>query len=245
MAKAVTVCIIGRGKSGTRIPAQLILTGDGYIGRVINASLDKSPFYKIYEAARLVGEHVDYLGNYQWDFSKLHTMSMPAQFKALIDGYLKDIVREPKRSLKGWKLPETILIYPLLVRYMPDIHYLFWHRNPYDVILRHHNTQHLEKYNIEMPALNGLTQREKDLEKRAISWLYQWEIVQQTPQPKHFLSVSYDDFIKNPEQEIERIEGFLDRPLGRIVVRQSEPKPIYPRLSFPFLDHAYPQKNLV
>lgn len=243
MAKQVTVCIIGRGKSGTRIPAQLLLTGDGYIGKVMNASLDKTPFHYMYDAARLVGEYVEYRGNYQWDFNNLHSMPIPAQFKELIDTYLHDIYKEPNKNLKGWKLPETIFTYPLLVRHLPHIYYLFWHRDPYEVIRRHHGSQYLENYNINMPKLNGETQHEKDLERRAVSWLYQWQIVQKTPKPANFINMSYGDFVNDPERETQRLEDFLGHKLGRIVVRQAEPNRQY--YIFPFLNNAYPQKNLV
>ena len=55
--------------------------------------------------------------------------------------------------------------------------------------------------------------------RRAISWLYQYELMKSTPKPKNYIVVRFEDFVLKQEEMLERLEGFLGIPLARIIVR--------------------------
>ncbi|SVC15437.1 uncharacterized protein METZ01_LOCUS268291, partial [marine metagenome] len=56
-------------------------------------------------------------------------------------------------------------------------------------------------------------------ERRAISWKYQYDLVEATPKPAKWMEVRFEDFILHQERELKRMEQFLGFDLGRIVVR--------------------------
>ena len=55
--------------------------------------------------------------------------------------------------------------------------------------------------------------------RRAISWKYQYDLVNSTPKPANFLTLRFEDFILAQERELGRMEEFLGMELARIVVR--------------------------
>ena len=76
-----------------------------------------------------MGSRVKWNGGLSWDFAPLHTMEIDREFKALINTYLEDVVSNQSTN-KGWKIPETTLVYPWIVRMFPDIKYIHWIRDP-------------------------------------------------------------------------------------------------------------------
>ena len=206
------VTIIGRGHGATRAMAQTLLASGVYLGTPINRSSDLIPPGQMYDACRVLARHVHWLGGLEWDFSALHTMPIPDEFTELIHGYLRSVLDAPAPR-KGWKIPETTLAFPWIVRMFPDIHYIFWVRNPCDSILGRHRTDDLTEFGIEYPAT------ENERERRAISWLYQDKLVQATPKPAHWLEVRMEDFVLDQESTLSHLEEFLGYPLARIPVR--------------------------
>jgi len=206
------VTIIGRGHGATRAMAQTLLASGVYMGTPINRSSDLLPPEPMYDACRVLARHVRWLGGLEWDFSALHTMPIPDEFSELIHSYLRSVLAAPALR-KGWKIPETTLAFPWIVRMFPDIRYIFWVRNPCDSILGRHKTDNLTDFGIDYPPT------ENERERRAISWLYQDKLVQATPKPKHWLEVRMEDFVLDQERTVTRLEDFLGFPLARIAVQ--------------------------
>ena len=109
----------------------------------------------------------------------------------------------------------TILIYPWLVRLLPEARYIFWVRDPRDSILGGHYTDDLARFGIPF-ASNSDT-----LRTRADSWKYQYDIVKATPEPKRFIRIRFEDFILDHQHSISRLTEFLGIPLKEI--------PVYPQ----------------
>jgi hypothetical protein len=197
------ITIIGRGHSGTRAISHA-LTASGYY---------MVPPDDLYEACRVFGKYVTHKGGNQWDFSALHSMPIDPVFEYLVKRYLKHVLasKEPR----GWKLPETTLIYPWIVRMFPEIDYVFWVRDPRDSILAAHLTDDLANFGVpyEKPADDDIHM------KRAISWKYQRDIVKATPSPKKRIDVRFEDFVHQHEATMQRLEAFLGVPLGRVITR--------------------------
>ena len=207
------ITIIGRGHSGTRMISHTLYGSGVYMGRTLNPSGDKVPPQALYDACRVLAKHVKWQSDLQWDFDALHTMEIEPQFKQLVEEYLADVM-ESKAEHKGWKLPETTLIFPWIVRLFPDTRYIYLVRDPRDCIVGSHTTDDLRDFGI------AYAQTDNDRERRAISWKYQYDIVEATPKPAHFVTIRFEDFILQQEKTLQKLEDFLGIPLARIIVRR-------------------------
>jgi hypothetical protein len=206
------ITIIGRGHSGTRAISHTLYASNVYMGSMLNASGDLLPPEAMYDACRVFARYVRWQGGLSWDFSALHTMDIPDEFTDLLYQYLQSVL-DDRSEHKGWKIPETTLVYPWIVRLFPDIHYIFWVRNPRDCILGQHLTDDLSDFGVEYPKTDDLRRR------RAISWKYQYDIVKATPRPARWIEVRFEDFVLKQEETLKRLEAFLGIPLARIIVR--------------------------
>lgn len=203
--------VIGRGHSGTRAMSHTLSASGVYMGSEINVSGDLVPPDNMYEACRVMARHVNYLGQNRWDFSKLHTMPIDPAFTRLIESYLASVLGSDAPR-KGWKIPETTLVFPWIVRLFPDIHYIYWIRDPRDCILGGHVTDDLSKFGISCDRTDNARLC------RAISWEYQVELVKATPKPKHWQTVRFEDFVQKQDETLGRLQEYLGFPLAKIPV---------------------------
>jgi hypothetical protein len=206
------ITIIGRGHSGTRAMSHTLSQSGVYMGNTLNKSGDLVPAEDLYEACRVMAKHVKYKGGTEWDFSKLHTMPIDPAFKKLVESYLSSVLPSPAAK-KGWKLPETKLIFPWIVRMFPEAYYIHWIRDPRDGILGQHLTDNLADFGIQYEKTDDVRLQ------RAISWKYQNEIVKATPKPKRWTTVRLEDFVLDQKNTLERLEKFLGFPLVKIPVK--------------------------
>jgi len=181
------------------------------MGKWLNTAGDKIPGHPLYEAARLLAAHVDRTGDLTWDFAAVHSTPIDSEFASLIDGYLEDVLRS-KSSRKGWKLPETTLVYPWITRLFPRANYVCIVRDPRDCLLGRHQTDDLRDWGIPCGEPRG------EIEERVASWKYHQDIVKGTPIPERFISVKFEDLVLEQEMTLRRLEDFLEIPLARIVV---------------------------
>jgi len=204
------IIVIGRGHSGTRAIAKTLVDSGVFMGNPLNESYDLIPPQAVYRVCRMFGKWVEFAGNCRWDFSK--TGDVPDEAVELIKEYLCSLLRSDAKYV-GWKLPETTLILPWITRLFPDATYIYWARDPRDVVAGGHITDDLSRFNVPWP-------RAKDkYEARAISWKYQAEIVKHTPKPKNWMTVRFEDFVLGQEETIGRLRAFLGIPIVRIPVK--------------------------
>ncbi|KKB12679.1 hypothetical protein VE25_05975 [Devosia geojensis] len=206
------ITVIGRGHGGTRAISHTLYASGVYMGQTLNASGDLVPPEAMYEACRIFARYVDRVGELEWDFSRAMSAEIPKEFKDLIEKYLAAVLASTSEQ-RGWKIPETTLVYPWIQRMFPEAKYIFWIRDPRDGILATHKTDDMRDFGIDYPPTEDVYKR------RAISWKYQYDLVQATPRPAHWLEVRFEDFVLNQEATLERLEKFLGFELGRIIVR--------------------------
>ena len=206
------ITVIGRGHSGTRAMSHTLSASGVDMGAPLIVSGDLIPPEDMYAACRVLAPHVKWLGDLNWDFSALHTMEIPEEFKRLLNSFLKS-VRNSQSQHRGWKIPETTLVYPWVRRLFPDIKYIFWIRDPRDCIIGGHVTDDLRDFGIQYPATDDERRR------RAISWKYQYDLVKSTSKPVDWIEVRFEDFVLRQEETLQRLEKFLGIPLARIPVR--------------------------
>ena len=205
------ITIIGRGHSGTRAISHTLAASGVFMGALLNESGDMLPPEELYEACRVMGKHVVHKGNNEWDFSALHSMPIDAEFSRLVNSYLKRVLE--RKEPRGWKLPETTLIYPWIIRMFPEAEYIFWVRDPRDSILGAHITDDLTRFGVAYDKTSDI------LMNRAVSWKYQRDIVRATPPPAKRIEVRFEDFVLKQNATLKRLSEFLDRPLAKIIVR--------------------------
>ncbi|NKB68038.1 MAG: hypothetical protein GKR89_13335 [Candidatus Latescibacteria bacterium] len=209
------ITVIGRGHSGTRAMSHTLYASGVFMGSTLNRSGDKVPPHDLYEACRVLARKVEWRGGFDWDFSALFEGPIEDEFTALIEAYLDDVLAQ--KGPRGWKLPETTLIFPWIARLFPQAKYIYWIRDPRDCVIGAHKTDDLSDFGVDYPST------EDERERRAISWKYQYELVRTTPKPEHWLTVRFEDFVLNQEETLANLEDFLGMKLGRIIVR---PDPI-------------------
>ena len=186
-----------------------------YMGDRINKSGDLIPADDMYEACRVMAKHVVHLGGAHWDFSALHTVDIDPAFVRLVESFLSSVLASDA-PLKGWKLPETTLVLPWIVRLYPDIKYIFWSRDPRDSITGKHITDDLDRFCIPHDPTDD------ERLKRAISWKYQYDLIHATPSPKQRIDVRFEDFVLHQDSVLQSLEAFLEFPLAKIPV-QTDP----------------------
>lgn len=206
------ITVIGRGHSGTRAMSHTLTKSGVFMGAPLNESGDLLPPDDMYAACRVMARHVKWKHGLHWDFSALRDMEMPEEFTGLIHAYLKS-VRECPAENKGWKIPETTLVFPWIQKLFPDIKYIFWIRNPRDCIVGSHVTDDMKRFGIHYPPTEDVRLR------RAISWKYQYDLVKATPKPANWIEIRFEDFVLRQEETLTRLEAFLGIPLARIPVR--------------------------
>jgi hypothetical protein len=205
------IIVIGRGHSGTRILAHTLLASRVYIGQYLNVAGDKVPAKEMYEACRIISRHVTWTGGLSWDFDQLHSMPIDPEFAERVEIYLKDVL-SLDTPRKGWKLPETTLVYPWIVRMFPQARYVYILRDPRDALLGLHLTDDLDRFDVSYPETDD------ELAQRVASWKYQYDIVEATPEPGNFISVRYEDLVLDQDATLRKLEDFLGIPLARILI---------------------------
>jgi len=206
------VTIIGRGHSGTRAISHTLSQSGIFMGEPLNVSGDLLPPQDMYDACREMAKYVRFEGGLEWDFSTVLNMEPTEDFKRLINNYLKSVFASENPN-KGWKIPETTLVYPWIVKLFPDIKYIHWVRDPRDCILGGHLTDDLNDFGIQYEKTDDIRRN------RAISWYYQRELVRATPKPQNTISVRFEDMIFEQEETLHRLERFLGVKLVKIPMR--------------------------
>ena len=209
------ITVIGRGHSGTRVISHTLYASGVYMGSQLNPSGDKIPPQAMYDACNVMAKYIKWKGGLSWDFAPLFTMPIDSEFKRHINTYLADVL-DKKVTHKGWKIPETTLVYPWITRMFPEIKFIHWIRDPRDCIIRKHMTDNLRKFGVKYPHTDDV------YEMRAISWLYQYQLMEVTPKPKHVIRIYFEDFVVKQEETLKRLEAFLGIPLSRVIVRPEE-----------------------
>ena len=210
------VIIIGRGHSGTRVISQL-LYNNGFVTGQINSCYDLIPPEEMYCAAKLFSNKVRLVGDYEWDFN---VGKVSLMFEKLVNMYLNCL--KEQSGARYFKLPETTLCYPWIVNMFPHAKFIHWIRDPRD--LGEHLTDDFHRWRMPVPHRLLQPWLEKGIESTriwsAISCKYQWDIVENTPRPKTFLRIRYEDFCTNQQAELHRLEEYLGQELNPVKVRK-------------------------
>ena len=208
------ITVIGRGHGGTRAMSHTLSQSGVYMGNTLNGSGDLIPPEEMYEACRVMAKHVKYKGDLQWDFSKLHTMPIDPEFEKLIKSYLKSVLRARPCARDGRSPKPTCACRGSCGCFRRRIT-----SNGRAIratsILSGHVTDNLDDFGVPHDKTDDIRLL------RATSWLYQAQIIRDTPKPKHWLSVRFEDFVLDQEPTLKKLSDFLGFPLVKIPVDPS------------------------
>jgi hypothetical protein len=177
--------------------------------RVIAIQVLTISLQAMYNAIRLFGALVDYQGDYKWDFSNALNMVIPPIYCELVYDYLEVF---NGKEVYAWKLPESILALPWLVKMFPDAYYIHWVRDGRDNILSWHGTDD-DWYGVEIQL------PQDRLKRAAMSWSYHMQLVEATEKPRNWLDVRLEDMVNNRFKTTAIIEDYLDMKLSSIDIR--------------------------
>lgn len=207
-----TIIVIGRANSGTRILPEA-MQGEGiYFGEPQNIASDLLPSQPMYAACRVLGPNVDFVKKHEWDFTKVMDMQIPDAFFLLLAEYLESLLVDPDR-FQGFKIPNSNLIYPWLIRIFPNARFIHWIRHPEGACRKMSGVDRLEKWNV--PCKKFLI-HEWNYRIRIVSWKYHFDIVDQVPQPLNFLRVRYEDYVLEQERTKKTVEDFIQHPMAML-----------------------------
>ena len=200
------VIVIGRGHGGTRLASSTLSQSGVYMGKT-NESGDMIPPEGMYSAVRQVGHLPQKTIDNKWDFSQLIDSEPSKKFELSVETYIRplfhamtnDVTISSKYEHFGWKLPETILAFPWIVKLFPDAHYIHWTREFDDAVCAPHLTDDLRRWGVK--SSDG-TLRE--------SWEYQRAIVAATPKPRNFMTVCFEEFVLRQDDILHVMSDFLD-----------------------------------
>jgi len=243
LGKKKVICVQGKGHSGTRLFADTleqsnVFMGSGVkrrhrlIGRIsfthvrsqwkhVGDTMDKGPVDRIGKIYELSLPFVSQRSFANWDFSRMVTDQIPKKVQDSYFEYLSDL-KNSKSDIVGWKLTDSMLVYPWTVRLFPDWHYIHVVRDVRSHLFRKEksdwgpHTEMFEKDSYNLPKENSGKIRE-DI-KIALNWKYQLDIVDSIPRPKNFIQVKFEDFLLNQDYELERMSDFLGIKLLKLPV---------------------------
>ena len=242
-----TICVIGKGHSGTGFLATILSKSGVYMGAKTNKDMDKFPVKNIHKTmslpvgykigapiknARTFGDKAtNECPNVEWDFSKMISWGIPNPVREEMKNYLEDL-DEHDGELVGWKLTESNLIYPWLVRLYPDWYYIHLVRDVRDILSRPELTDtesHTDLFNVKdyKSYPNKFFINEKTTLKKApfnhlvqaINWKYQLDIVKSIQAP-NYIRVTLEDLVMSQDEELKRLSEFLGYELKKIHIKE-------------------------
>ena len=228
-----TICIIGKGHSGTRLIGWYLYYSGVYIGNNFNEAADLLPFghsipIPLINVSNIFGKQLKYLDNYSWDFSNSISHPITDSIINPLTNYLGSlIVPNTNGRIVAWKSPESVFVYPWLVKLLPNIKFVHWTRDPRDCASRGHGSDKLYRFsvptgNMDIKSFYSFNRNLKGainkidnkfdfdlIDTKFLSWKYQWDIVKSIPKPKNYIRIKFEDFVLQKKETIHRLESFL------------------------------------
>jgi hypothetical protein len=216
VAHSAPVILIGRGGGGTRLLSQIVSSFGIFMGNEINVSFDSVEWVNtIYKLV-------------------IESLTDPFEVGSERDVFWQDAVRAKAVAVLnmdkqnpadpwGWKLPETTLIVPQVIRYFPNARFVHLIRHPIASCCR--RTHMTSRMNTRMGAASltaayahigravELIDTDSAQIHNAASWAHQVDMaldaLEQLPENSQKLLIKYEDICSNPKQAETILSGFL------------------------------------
>jgi len=212
---------LGRGGSGTRLLSEIAQSMGVFLGNRLNKSKDSvewvDTIYEIGSRRTLPAK------GYELDHAKAVDLLHHRARDVLSSGDWEE------GQAWGWKLPETMLIVPDVLRAFPKAHFVHLVRHPVTSSLRRtHMTSRPDNpigHSVLVAAYReaGLDvariHTDEEYLRNAYTWLYQVKNVhkfaKQKLTEKTYFLLKYEDFLRNPDIYEQDLSDFLGRSLEK------------------------------
>ena len=217
LANCTPVILVGRGGSGTRLLSQLVFSTGVFLGNELNVSFDSEEW--IEDIYNLAIRTMSTTGIESESDEERYWIRRLRKRAATI---LRNAGRRPE-DCWGWKLPETILILPLVLKAFPNAYVIHFVRHPLTSSWRRtHMTSRLDNpigravlpaayqaYGFELEKIEC----DEPYFHNLITWTYQvqqaYEILGNRARPDRILHLRYEDICDNPADVQDRVVDFL------------------------------------
>jgi Sulfotransferase family len=216
LVRSEPVILLGRGGSGTRLLAQAALSAGVFLGNELNATHDSvewvEALYDLAVEALTVGVDSGSARDFYW---RERLRRRAAEVLAAN--------RSKPAILWGWKLPETMLALPQVLRTFPGGRVVHIVRHPLTSSLRRtHMTSRLDNpvgRAVLPAAYRALNFDPNDIEHdepyvhNAVTWAFQvrnvLDALRRTPPTKGCLQLRYEEVCADPTQAQKALAAFL------------------------------------
>ena len=143
LGKKKVICVQGKGHSGTRLFSDTLEQSNVFMGSAVKRrhrlsgefthirsqwkhvgdTMDKGPVGHMLKIYDLSLPFVSQKSFANWDFSRMVSDKIPEKVQDIYFEYLSDL-KNSKSDIVGWKLTESMLVYPWTVRLFPDWYYI-------------------------------------------------------------------------------------------------------------------------
>lgn len=207
------IIITGRGGSGTRLLSKLMQGIDIFLGNEINETEDSiewvGPIYDLVVNRRSLKNG---------SFNERHINRLRENAKNILT------IKELNSGLWGFKLPETMLCIPELLKAFPNAKIIHLVRHPVSISMRRSHMTSRFNNSIGKTVLHdaythfgfdvdSISEKEEYF-NNAISWAYQLQLltnfVSDSSPKQHFLHVKYEEIITNPARVLNSILDYLN-----------------------------------
>lgn len=217
LANSEPVIIVGRGGSGTRLLSQLALSTGVFLGNKLNVSLDSEEWVEdIYKLAISATSTTGIESGSEQERYWLRQLRKRAA----------TILRDADRSHKdiwGWKLPETILALPQILKAFPNAYVIHLVRHPLTSSWRRtHMTSRINNpigravltaaykaYGFDPKNID----RDESYFHNVITWTYQvqqaYEVLNSMARSDRILYFRYEDICDSASEARDRMSDFL------------------------------------
>ncbi|OUS41220.1 hypothetical protein A9R00_02035 [Oleispira antarctica] len=209
------IIITGRGGSGTRLLSQLVQSLDLFLGNDINETKDSIEWVApIYD---LITNRVSLKNK---TFKQHHIDRLQANAKNIL------LQRSFSSGLWGFKLPETMLCLPELLKAFPNAKIIHLVRHPISISLRRsHMTSRINNpvgrtvlsdgYQL-LHLDEGTIENRGEYFNNAVSWNYQLknalDFFENNLSSSNFLQLKYEDMVNDAEEVLSSMCDFLALP---------------------------------
>jgi LPS sulfotransferase NodH len=219
LAASEPVVLLGRGGSGTRVLSELALANGVFLGNRVNVSGDSVEWVEALYPLAVEAADFGVAEGSERDASWRDALMRRA---AAILGAAGREARDPW----GWKLPETTVALPQVVRTFPRARVVHLVRHPVTISLRRtHMTSRLDNpvgravlYAAYRTAGRDARRIADDGEAvhNALSWDYQMRTVLDAldarPAGVRVMQLHYEDVCADPVAALAQVAAFLERP---------------------------------
>jgi len=217
LANSEPVVLVGRGGSGTRLLSQLALSLGVFLGNKLNESLDSEEWVE--DIYRLAISATSAQG--------IESGAAPERFWIRqIRKRAKAILRAAHKShteIWGWKLPETILALPQILKAFPNAYVIHLVRHPLTSSWRRTHMTSRTDNPIGRAVLAAAYKacgfdpenidRDEPYIHNVLTWTYQvqqaYDVLNSMVRPGRMLYLRYEDICDSASAVRDRMSGFL------------------------------------